>query len=358
MKAANPRGEAFPQRLESQLKRQLGDFSDLLKRKPYLPSCIQSISDHFMLKRQASTPWSHEGVFEAYLVYFHTLNVVRLVSALRHLKRADISLPSEVVSALDFGSGLGAAEIAWQEVFPEWPLDWTFVESESKVAVWHEKLRNGEPTPQTSGEWCLKIPPQASPDIFFASYSLNEIDQLPPQALRSKILVILEPSDRYHSRQLMTWRRSVMEAGFSLIAPCTHALDCPLLKHSKSDFCHDRVPLRKPDWFERLEQSLPMKNDSLTFSYLIAVKEPQTKVQPQNLARVIGDTLKEKGKTKQAICRSDQREFLSWLDREGKAQFLPHGSLVQLPSDFKEIKGSELRVGALKLSTYVPEKKS
>ena len=66
----------------------------------------------------------------------------------------------------------------------------------------------------------------------------------------------------------------------------------------------------------------------------------------QNLVRVIGDTLREKGKTRQAICRNNQREFFSWLKRFGKPQHLQHGDLVKLPSTFEQ-KGLEIRVQSL-----------
>jgi ribosomal protein RSM22 (predicted rRNA methylase) len=194
-----------------------------------------------------------------------------------------------------------------------------------------------------SFQWRKDLFADLDVDIFFASYALNEIDELPQQALKANTVVLLEPSDRYHSRQLMSWREALIKAGFQILAPCTHQGGCPLLEHSRADFCHDRIPVEKPSWFQKIEDELPINNNSLTFSYLIASKQQPCALK-ENTARIIGDTLKEKGKTKQMICRSDQREFLSWLKRHGQAPFLPHGSLVELPEGI-EVKGSELRVG-------------
>jgi hypothetical protein len=62
----------------------------------------------------------------------------------------------------------------------------------------------------------------------------------------------------------------------------------------------------------------------------------------RHAARVIGDTLPERGKTRQMICRGPHREFLSWLHRFGEPPSLPRGALVR-GIDTTEPKGGELR---------------
>ncbi|MCB0408374.1 MAG: hypothetical protein KDD34_09230, partial [Bdellovibrionales bacterium] len=144
------------------------------------------------------------------------------------------------------------------------------------------------------------------------------------------------------ARALMSFRKLLIENGFFVLAPCTHQGLCPLLTHSKKDWCYDRVFLEAPDWFKKLESHLPMKNRTLTFSYLIASKKFKPHL-PKNSARVIGDTLKEKGKTRQMVCRGQEREFLSWLDRLGPAPEIPHGALIQIPEDYLKKGDSEIR---------------
>jgi len=58
-------------------------------------------------------------------------------------------------------------------------------------------------------------------------------------------------------------------------------------------------------------------------------------------SRVIGDTLREKGKTRQAICRNSEREFLAWLKKSGPASEIPRGSLISSQIYIKV--GNELR---------------
>jgi len=330
------RSETVPNRVQSQIHDQLGDLETLLSRYPYLPGVVKAISDHFQTAEQRTTPWAKDGAFHAYLAYFHTLNTVRFTSALRHLHQAIGD--HEIKSVLDFGSGLGAAEMAFTNVFRDQSPSWVFVEAETQVATWHQKILEDK----SQKSWAPKVSSTQAPvDLFLSCYALNELGFLPDYALTCKHIVIVEPSIRDHSRRLMTLRAQLMENGFQLLAPCTHALECPLLKHSKQDFCHDRIHFQAPEWFAKLEAELPMKNQTLTFSYLVASRSLKVSPQP-GLARVIGDTLKEKGKSRQALCRNDDREFLSWLKRHGDPQYLPHGSLVQLPEGLEK-KGHELR---------------
>jgi len=140
----------------------------------------------------------------------------------------------------------------------------------------------------------------------------------------------------------MEWRGRLLNAGFQVLAPCTHALPCPLLTKSPRDWCHMRVAFAGPEWFLRLEERLPMKNRTLTYSYLFVSRQLQ-RPWAANAARVIGDTLEEKGKTRQMICRGEEREFLSWLHRFGEPPRIPHGSIC-FGTETCEKKGPELRV--------------
>ena len=160
-----------------------------------------------MVRKGEATPWHLDGVFEAYLAYFHSLNTVRMTSVLRHLKQRLPNLSAN--TAIDFGSGLGATELAWSDMFPERKLEWQFVEANPTVSVWHEKLRRSELNLSDEALWHKSIEAAVKADIFFSSYGLNELDELPKAAIGANIVVLLEPSDRYHSRQLMAWRASL-----------------------------------------------------------------------------------------------------------------------------------------------------
>jgi len=151
-------------------------------------------------------------------------------------------------------------------------------------------------------------------------------------------VIVIEPSTQPIGRQLMGQRTRLLEEKFHLWAPCTHQGACPLLVHSKTDWCHDRVHWTAPDWFKNIEALLPMKNQTMTYSYLAA---SQRAAPVRSEGRVVGDELKEKGKSRWLYCRSEEREFLSWLNKSGDVPEIDRGELLNV--DVQEKKGNELR---------------
>jgi len=84
-----------------------------------------------------------------------------------------------------------------------------------------------------------------------------------------------------------------------------------------------------------------MKNHTMTYSYLIARREVKPAA-PENFGRVVGDELVEKGKRRWLFCRGEQREFLSWLTKNGEGPHWHRGELLQ--AQISEVKGNELRI--------------
>lgn len=89
-----------------------------------------------------------------------------------------------------------------------------------------------------------------------------------------------------------------------------------------------------------MEEQLPMKNRTLTMSYLLMRKTPPKKIKA---ARIVGDRLQEKGKDRQMICRGPEREFLAWMHKFKLEQDIPRGVLVEIPEDIEKV-SNELRV--------------
>jgi hypothetical protein len=58
----------------------------------------------------------------------------------------------------------------------------------------------------------------------------------------------------------------------------------------------------------------------------------------------VGNTLKERGKTRQLVCRSSQREFFSWFSKREQVPLIPRGSLLELTEEPIK-KSNELRLG-------------
>ncbi len=271
-----------------------------------------------------TTPWDRSPA--AYLAYFFPYNYLRIQHVLKETP------PQIFDQVFEVGSGAGNFQLALFESGID--CDYGVIEKSNTAFELHNDLCDffNIKRPQR-----LKKIPNSGCGIF--SYSINEIET---PHLRSNHFLIIEPSQTDQSRRLMAWRKQLIESGYSILAPCTHQQDCPLLIHSKTDFCHDRFFPDRPDWLIELESYMPIKNRSLTHSYLIGSKI--LKNSTEHHARVIGDTLFENGKVRQAICRDSNREFISVLTKI-KKDFVgfPHGNLIP---DFRntEMKGNEIRL--------------
>jgi hypothetical protein len=142
----------------------------------------------------------------------------------------------------------------------------------------------------------------------------------------------------------MKFRDDLIAKGHHVWAPCTHCELCPLLHNSEHDWCHDRIHWDAPKWFSNVEKYLPMKNRTLTYSYVLARKSLASPAGVKGLARLVGDMLVEKGKTRQSVCRGSEREFLAWFPGRMKDEIhLERGSLVRLKEGLTK-KSAEIRL--------------
>ena len=298
------------------------------------------LSEHYNSRVISPNIWTSSQRTAAYLVYFFPLNYLRITRAMLLAKQ--VGFWREPRHWIELGSGNGAAFLAFLDNIS---IDLTgadFIElSKEANLLMYEFLKQLNAFDLKKCTWHnqplpLKVSQQS---LFISSYAINELSQFPLWAGTCKDHFIIEPSLQETTRQLMNWRQKMLESHHYAWAPCTHQEYCPLIKHSKKDWCFDRFFIDPPEWFLEIEKFLPMKNTSLTYSYLALYKEPPLK--KEKWGRIIGDTLKEKGKHRQAFCRSSEREFLSWLKKEGQPPQLPRGHLLYLNSVMK--KGSELR---------------
>lgn len=314
----------LPEKLDSFLKNEWLKISSSERKD--LAEEILALSRHFQEPSGLQTPWHREATKKAYLFYFFPLNIARGRALFESLKPV---LSQAFTHLFDLGAGLGNLTLLQQE-FPDWlhgPI--TSVDRFPPSSPW---------LPHSQSEIPSVIPPHSTA---FFSFSWVEMKTSIEALEKFENLIFIEPSTSHVARQLMSLRQNLLDRGFFPLGPCTHQKSCPLLVHSSKDWCHDRVHFQAPSWFLELENLLPMKNKSLTYSYLVMSKRQPMKT--QGLTRVIGDTLKEKGKTRQAICYDNERRFLSWLKRDHKnVKQIDHGALISIKEALE--KGNELRV--------------
>ncbi len=303
---------------------------------------VEKLSDLYVEKNAALNDiWRLPELAQAYVSYYLPLNLLRLLGVLQEAR--DRGFFDGLTSLLDFGSGPGTLDLALGEASVKF-AEYTFIEKSREAQNWHKKLRDllgvkpvgrAEWLPDQTGEL---IKPETKLVVF--SYSLNEMTELPAWAQKAEALMILEPSTQFEGRRLQALRQELLKQGYFAWAPCTHQKKCPLQEHSKTDWCHQRVHIELSKNLKQIEQHLKMKNQTLTYSYLLMRK---TAPAANAEMRVIGDTLYERGKVRQAVCRGENREFLTWLTRHGEPTPIPRGQRLPLPLNI-ELKGNELRM--------------
>ncbi len=303
-----------------------------------LREMILKTSDQFLFKENKSQ-WNEHWFQTGYLNYFMPMQYARILKALKMCLEAYPELESEISSVLDFGSGPGPSAIAFNDLFKKLPA-WTNTDINKNSHNLAKEVYSSLNIKHVDFKIADQIPAsKVSKELLLLSYSLCE-GIAEENIFTYDHVFILEPSTKEQSRNLIKLRQKALDHGYQVIAPCTHCETCPMLER-KSDWCHDR--LTKPELVHLKEVKLPFSDKNLNYSYLFLSKTIK-KIETDKV-RVIGDFLKEKGKTKIAICKSKDRQFLSWLKRSKHTPTFSRGDLISLPSNTL-IKGQEIRISA------------
>lgn len=322
----------FPVHLEIQIEKHLKSIGLSLLEDKKLASCIQQMSDFYIQNPTLQTPWKEKWVQAAQLAYYFPLNYLRCQAVVDEAKR--VRFFTDIKSFCEIGSGLGALTSHLDENIG----NGFCVEISNEANQLHKKIFSDAKYDFKNNDAKNDRPV----DLVAFSYVLTELSKIPSAALNAEALLIIEPSTQEDGRNLMQVRQDLINRGFHIWGPCTHQGKCPLLTQSKKDWCHDRIHLKMPEWFLNIERHLKFKNRTVTFSYLLARKTAPAAIKLTN-ARAVGDMLEERGKTKVMICRSEAREFLSWLHKDKMDVDIHRGDLLDI--DFPvESKGPELRI--------------
>ncbi len=243
-----------------------------------------ALSDYFIHKPDNTTLGMRRGPKLLIFVIIYSLNATRLTAIIEEADKRNFFAGLEHV--IDFGAGLATASLVLSE---KHRFQFQLIERASEPQKIIEQF-----FPQfCADEWkrTFSAPKLKDPRKTLAvfSYSLTELSDIPEWAAQCEALMLVEPSTQQDGRKLLQLRQRLLEQGYHAWAPCTHQGLCPLLTQSKTDWCHDRVHFLAPEWFQKMEEQLPMRNRTLTMSYLLMRKTPAPKIQA---ARVVGDLLK------------------------------------------------------------------
>jgi len=322
-----PRTYSVPQSLEDKINEVLeNQFSISLDDHKAIAECIEALSEHYIRLPGTKTPWKEDWCQIAYLAYYLPLNEIRARAVIEEGQKFHFF--DHIDEVTDFGSGLGSSTFNLKFE------NQIHIEDSLIAQKLHQQLGG-------NGKWSTSFQKTSTNSLLSMSYSLTELEEIPSWFFNFQSLMIIEPATHAQGRKLLQLREQLIEKGYFIWAPCTHQKKCPLLHQSKTDWCHDRVHFDQNSWFSKIETHLPIRNSTLTFSYLLArrTKPPHT----ENMARTTGDMLPEKGKTRQLICRDENREFLAWMHKNTDPQEIPRGTLIEWPTEFT-LKSNEVRV--------------
>lgn len=291
-----------------------------------LANAVLQLSDRYLQNPSAPSPFEEAWAQAAYAAYYFPLNYARAKAAAEEGARMGFFAGLE--RFVDFGSGPGSAAFALLET-NEFPGGALALDRADEALRMQARLALDD-FPALRSARGSRPPQRLDGQLASFSYSLTEISELPQWAMECEALFLLEPSSRDDGRKLQSLRARLLAAGFHAWAPCPHQDACPLLVESARDWCHARAFFEQPAWFSALEARLPMKNRTVSYSYLLARKRPPHE-NLKGAARTVGDPLREKGKTRIALCRGPNREFLAWFPQRMEAvPDLERGELVRL----------------------------
>ncbi len=324
----------LPDSLSRFIEQELAKIGFSLKNPKSLAQAVLCQSDYYIGQPCGKTQWKERWAQAAQLAYYFPLNWIRAQAVLD--RGEEVGFWKGVESYLEFGSGLGPFTCQ-NRYFNSGICVESSCDAQSFSVNLVHSLGLMRPI-----EWKARVEKTPSVHVAIFSYVLTELPQLPEWVYEIKSLVFVEPATHDDSRRLMNHRERLIENGYFPWAPCLHGNACPLLAESKKDWCHDRIFFDAPSWWLEMEAHLPMKNRTVTHSWLLMKKEKPC-FGKENLGRLVGDSLVEKGKTRQMVCRNPHREFLSWLHRETEPFTLPRGEIVTIPEDAVK-KGGEIRI--------------
>jgi len=169
-------------------------------------------------------------------------------------------------------------------------------------------------------------------DLIMFGFVLNELflelPELERAQRRAEILIdasarlapggavlLLEPALKETTRELMQLRDVLCARGVApfVIAPCLHALACPMLP-SERDWCHQELAYALPPALADVARAASLRYEGLSYASLVLANAARPAL-PAHSYRVVSDRLVSKGKLELYGCSESGYTRLTRLDR-------------------------------------------
>jgi ribosomal protein RSM22 (predicted rRNA methylase) len=173
---------------------------------------------------------------------------------------------------------------------------------------------------QSAGDLRTALGDAPDADLVIASYVLGEITDADRIAVAELLwrktrdtLLLVEPGTPAGYARLIEIRTRLIAAGAQVVAPCPHALACPLIA---PNWCHFTQRLaRSRDHKQVKGAELPFEDEK--YSYLALSRTPA----PRPAARVLAQPVTTKIEVTAKLCRADGIAAISKTPRRDKAHY-------------------------------------
>lgn len=212
-------------------------------------------------------------------------------------------------SLLDLGGGTGAAAWAAAGAFDSLETITVLDQVDDALAFGRELVADAPGTVlarasferAVAGAW-----PAVEADLVTVSYVLSELDESAQAALvadamqRGRAVVVAEPGTPDGYARVLKVRDAFIAAGWTLLGPCPHAADCPLVQ---GDWCHFAARVNRSAEHRRLKGG-ELSYEDEKFSW-VAAAAPGTIEAQVSSGRILRHPLKRKGFVEFQVCRPD-----------------------------------------------------
>ncbi|GAB3886875.1 small ribosomal subunit Rsm22 family protein [Terrabacter terrigena] len=215
-------------------------------------------------------------------------------------------------SLLDLGGGTGAAAWAAAGAFDSLETITVLDQVEEALGLGRELVRDAASevlagatfARAVAGDW-----PQLEADLVTVSYVLSELDEAAQELLiadamqRGRAVVVAEPGTPDGYARVLRVRSAMVAAGWTLLGPCPHASECPLVGR---DWCHFAARVNRSAEHRRLKGA-ELSYEDEKFSWVAAARPSlvESPAGQPNSGRILRHPLKRKGFVEFQVCRPD-----------------------------------------------------
>ncbi|MFN4141629.1 small ribosomal subunit Rsm22 family protein [Aestuariivirga sp.] len=225
------------------------------------------------------------------------------------------------LSLLDAGSGPGTASWAAAGLWPSLSAV-TFLDNSPSFLALARELAKGGPEPLASAAavagTILALPAGVAADLVVAAYALAELPLARAAAAAEglwassrSVLVLVEPGTPHGFARIRAARDTLLAQGAVPVAPCPHALGCPI---AGEDWCHFSVRLARSRAHLHAKGALVPFEDE-RYAYLILAREGD----PTGGARILAPPEHAKPGSSFRLCTHGSTEIRYIARRSGAA---------------------------------------